>query len=388
MKNIYVLAILLRIIIFPIFYHPDIKSQNFHFQFLSQGKYNIYKYIDENKENLPYRDTFNYLPLTYISFGIGQILLRPLLPADFFIWINDWGPNQNNYSNLYYFMLILKLPYLFFDLGIGYLLYKIYNKKILTIWLFNPLSLYLIYVLANFDIVPVFLSILSFYLLKKSHYNLAFIFLGIATALKLYPLLLFPFYLFYYSTNIKKIIINTFAFLLPLFISIVPFIFNPYFIEAFSGSGLTQKITESKILYIPIYPLLYFLIFTIYIFSKNRYIEKSFLWLFLAFIIFVNFHPQWLLWFLPFIIFPILKTKLNTSIFIVIIILSLIYIFLINDRFLFWGHLLPLDLNFINLTSPFELAVNRFHQNPQFIQQQLKFIIALLSLKFIYPIRE
>jgi len=162
-KILFIFALILRLIIAPLFYHPDIKTQNFHFQFLSHGVINIYQYLDKNKKFLPYQDTFNYPPLTYLSFSIGQLFLHPILPSDFFSWINDWGPNQNNYPNLFYFMLILKLPYIIFDLGIGFLLYKIYGKKILNLWLFNPLSIYLIYVLANFDIVPVFFTILSFY---------------------------------------------------------------------------------------------------------------------------------------------------------------------------------------------------------------------------------
>lgn len=387
-KILFIFAIIIRLILTPLFYHPDIKSQNFHFQFLSQGKINVYQFIDENKQNLPYRDTFNYLPLTYLGFGLGQILLRPLFPLDFFKWINDWGPFQNNYPNLYYFMLVLKIPYIFFDLGIGYLLYKIYNKKILSIWLFNPLSLYLIYVLANFDIVPVFFSVLSFYFLKKSKDSLAFVFLGIATALKLYPLLFFPFFIFYHSTDIQKIIKNTFAFFLPLIISIIPFVFNQYFIQSFSGSGLSQKILETKFLSIPLYPLIYFIVLALYYFSKKKNLEKSFLWLFLAFIILVNFHPQWLLWFLPFIILPILNTKLKTSVFIIIIILSLLYIVLINDQFLSWGHLIPINVDFINLTNPYQIVVQKLHQIPQLLQKQIKELIALLSLIYIIPLGE
>ncbi|HOY61067.1 MAG TPA: glycosyltransferase 87 family protein [Candidatus Woesebacteria bacterium] len=387
-KELFVFALILRLILAPLFYHPDIKSQNFHFQFLSLGKINIYQYIDENKQFLPYRDTFNYLPLTYLSFGAGQILLRPLLPSNFFTWLNDWGPSQNNYPDLLYFMLILKLPYIIFDLGIGYLLYKLYDKKVLIIWLFNPLSFYLIYILANFDIVPVFFSLLSFYLLKKSRNSLAFIFLGIATALKFYPLLFFPFFLFYHPNNIQKIIRNIFAFLLPLIITIIPFVFTPFFVQAFSGSGLTQKITEFKILNIPIYPVIYMIILAIYYFSKNKNIEKSFLWLFLGFIVLVNYHPQWLLWFLPFIIFPILKTKIKTIIFVLIVFLSLLYIVLINDQFLFWGHLIPIDINYLYISSPYQIVTQRFHQSPELIQQQLKLMTAFLSLIFIYPFRE
>ena len=48
-KILFIFAIIIRLILTPLFYHPDIKSQNFHFQFLSQGKINVYQFIDENK---------------------------------------------------------------------------------------------------------------------------------------------------------------------------------------------------------------------------------------------------------------------------------------------------------------------------------------------------
>lgn len=388
LKILFVFAFILRLIIAPLFYHPDIKSQNFDFQFLAQRKINIYQYLENNRKSLPNTDTFNYLPLVYFSFGAQQIVLKNILPLNFSIWLNDWGLDQNNYPNLFYYMLILKLPYIFFDLGIGYLLYKIYNKKILSLWLFNPLSLYLIYVLANFDVVPVFFSILALYCLKKSQSTLAFIFLGIATALKLYPLLFFPFFLVYKKINIKDLFSNTFAFLLPLAITVVPFIFDSSFIKEFSGSGLTQKLFESRLLNIPIYPVIYFIIFLYYIYSKNKKIETAFLYLFLSFIVFVDFHPQWLLWFLPFVLYPISKNKKWLILFIAAIVLALTYVFLINDHFLFWGHFIPIDPFFVQLNPPYFIISQRFHLAPEAIQLCLKYILAFVSLLFLIPSHE
>jgi len=388
MKKILVLAILIRLLIIPFFYHPDIKSQNFHFQFLSQGVVNIYQFLADNRKKLPYQDTFNYPPLTYLSFGIEQIILKPILPADFNQWLNDWGPNQNNYPNLFYYMLILKIPYIFFDLGIGYLLYKLYNKKILTFWLFNPFSLYLIYILANFDIVPVFFTVIAFYYLKKSRPNLSFLYLGIATALKLYPLLFFPFFIFYQRTNLKKLLINGIIFSLPLIISVFPFIFNPSFLQALSGSGLTQKIIEFRFLNIPIYPLIYLIVFIFYFFSKNKNLEKSFLFLFLSFFVLVSFHPQWLLWFLPFIIYPFTKNRKILILFIFFIITTLLYVFLINDRYLLWGHLIPINPFFIQLNHPYLIITQRSRIVPEDIQNYLKYFMAFISLLFLIPSHE
>lgn len=387
-KRIFIFALILRLIIAPIFYHPDIKSQNFHFQFLSQRHLNIYEYIYKNKKLLPYQDTFNYPPLTYITFGLEQIVLKPILPSDFTLWINDWGGEQNKYPNIFYYMLILKLPYILFDLGIGYFLYKIYNQKILKIWLFNPLSLYLIYVLANFDIIPVFLTVLAYYFLKNNQSKKSFIFLGLATALKLYPLLFLPFFLFYQKTNIKKLFINTIIFIIPSLVSVFPYLYNSYFLQSFSGSGLTQKILENKIFKIPIYPFFYLLVLVKYYLSKVKNIEKSILFIFLGFFTFVNFHPQWLLWFLPFIISPILKSRRQIFLMALFLTFSIIYVLLIDDRYLFWGHLIPINSYFIQISHPHLILLQRFNLIPELIQNYIKYCLTFILILFLPKLNE
>ena len=158
--------------------------------------------------------------------------------------------------------------------------------------------------------------------------------------------------------------------------------------QAFSGSGLSQKILETKFLSVPLYPLIYFVVFIFYYFSKKKKLEKSFLFLFLAFIVLVNFHPQWLLWFLPFIIYPLSQTKTKNLLGILIIILALFYVILINDQFLFWGHLIPINYDFINISNPYQIVFQKFHRDPLQIQNTIKIIVGILSLIFIFPLHE
>lgn len=382
-RRIFVFALLLRLLIAPLFYHPDIKSQHFHFQFLSKGTLNIYQYIKDNQPQLPYRDTFNYPPLTYLAFGVEQIILKPILPADFSNWINDWGGWQDKYPNLFYYMLILKLPYMFFDLGIAYFLYKMYGQKLLKLWLFNPFTLYLIYILANFDIVPVFFSVLSFYLLTKSKEKAAFLSLGVAVALKAYPVLFFPFFIFYRPTSFKKIIINSLYFAAPIILSVFPYLLSPAFLQSFSGSGLTQKIIELKIFGIPVYPMIYFIVLFKYLLSKQKNISQSFLILFLAFIVFVKFHPQWLLWFLPFLLPQISQDTIKKLLFCLVIIFSLFYVLLFNDRYLVWGHLIPINPSYILLSHPYLIITHRSNLIPETIQIYIKYALVLLSIPIL-----
>lgn len=380
-KQIFVIAILFRLLLAPFFYHPDIKSQHFHFQFLSQGQFNIYQYISDNKNNLPYRDTFNYLPLTYFTFGSLQSFQKILMPPGFINWLNDWGGTQFNYPNIPYYLLILKLPYIILDLLLGYILYKISNsKKVLYFWLFNPFSFYLIYIVENFDILPVFLTVLSYYLLKSKP-SLSFFVFGLAIAFKLYPLILLPFFILSITKNIFKMAKYGFIALIPSIISILPFATNQAFWQSFLGSGLTQKIIEQRILGLPIFPVIYLIIIALSFLSKK--IDLSF-YIFLVFLLFistVNFHPQWILWFFPYVF--LLKNLFRPTVYlplILIIILILLYIFLFNDNYLTWGHLIPIDPEFLLISSPYEILKNRFRIDPKIIQNYIKLSIFLISV--------
>jgi len=378
MSRTITLALIIRLLIIPLFYHPDIKSQLFHSQFLGQKIFNIYSYVDQNRQRLPYPNIFVYLPLTYFFFGLLNILLSPLYPSDLFLWLNDWGPLQNQYPNLPFFLLILKIPYLICDLVIAYLLHKIYkDKKLILFWLLNPITLYLIYVQGNFDVIPVMFTLLSYYLLLQKKTSLGFLFLGFAIALKMYPLLFVPFFLVKFSPKIKNYFFNTLLIFLPLIATIVPFLSTPAFLTSFLGSGLTQKIIELKLFGLPLFPVFYLALFLSFYFSSARSIEKSILYLFLAFVILVNFHPQWLLWFFPFFL-PYFRRPLA-----IIFLLAILIVFLINDNFLFWGHLTPVDWEFPNLTSPHQFLSLRFHLSPIFIQRTLKLLIFLISLLII-----
>ena len=377
------LAIILRVLIMPWFFHRDIKSQYFHFQFLQKGIVNIYNFVNINKNNLPNKDTFNYLPLTYFTFGTYNILAKPLLPSNFIPWVNDWGINQNNYPQINHVMFVLKIPYLILDILLAIFLLKIFGSdKIFKFWLFNPITIYLIYILGNFDILPCFLTILSFYFLKNKKEFWSFFVLGIAFALKAYPIIFLPFFLFYSKLKIK----NIFYFLIPTLFTICPFLYSPAFISSFLGSGLTQKILEYKIINIPIYPLIYAIIFVQYYFSKNKNnsLYKSFFYLFIFFFALVKFHPQWLIWFFPFIIEPINKNRFRLIVFYIFMILIISYLLLIDDNYLSWGHLITINPNFVNLTTPFEFIKNKFNFSPYFLQNIIKNFLIFISIFSVF----
>lgn len=377
-KKIFLIAILIRILVIPFFYHPDIKSQLFHMQFLSHGITNIYDFVDKNKSHLPYTNIYVYLPFTYYFFGSVDFILSPLYPHDLYTWLNDWGVNQNSYPNLMFFMLVLKIPYLIFDLLIGFILYKIYkNEKLLYFWLFNPVSIYLIYVLGNFDVIPSFLTLLALYFIKNHKQLLSYLTIGLAISLKMYPIMFLPFLFFYDTKNIFKNIKYAIFALVPLVISIISFIYQQSFYDSFIGSGLTQKILEFKLSGVPLFPIFFIIILINYYLSKNKYrFEIAILQTFFIFIGLVNFHPQWIMWFLPFFSVLFVEGKIKTKIFFsLFFFLIFIYIFLFDDNFLFWGHLVAIDPSFASLNSPYQIIKLKTSLNPSIIQKNIHYLL-------------
>jgi len=71
-----------------------------------------------------------------------------------------------------------KLPAIFADLGIGYLIYKISHRKFLAVlYLFNPAVIYISSVWGQIESLPVFFILLSLFLLPRRYYlsHLAFV---------------------------------------------------------------------------------------------------------------------------------------------------------------------------------------------------------------------
>jgi len=364
----------------PFFFHPDMKSQYFHYQFLSKGHLNIYQYISDNKTNLPYQDTFNYLPLTYFTFGAINIIISPLQPSGFHDWINNWGIDKYSDPNIAYYLLILKLPYLIFDLLIAYFIYKItLQKKLAFVWLFSPLTIYLVYILGNFDVLPSLLTLVSIYFLKVKRHHLSLLFIGIAISLKFYPLMFLPLYLPFIKDKSKSIIFL----LLPLAITVLPFINSSAFFTSFLGSGLTQKLLEQTFLNIPIFPIFYLGI-VIYSYFKKIPIYHTIFLIGLLFFSLVKFHPQWIIWFYPFAILTLSNVpqiKIPTLIFSLLLIA---YILSINDQFLSFGHLIPVDEAFASVRTVYEIIRFRLGIDPQIFQNSIRLLISSFGLITFY----
>lgn len=339
-------AVVLRIIVSAFFYHPDIKSQHFHASFLSEGVINIYEYLAENKSKLPYTDTFNYPPLTYLSLGIWQQIATVLAGPGLKTWLWDWSENAIKTSTIFSYLLILKLPYICMDfLVLLFARHLIKNPISRTrfqyLWLFNPFSLYIIYMVGQFDIIPVLLSVISLILFKKSKYLLAGLMLGLGIALKTYPIVVVPFFLIHLP--LKKSINFCLGVAIGWLASNIGFIFSPAYQDSVLKSSLASRIFSFKLGNIPVFiPYYLGLLFIARKRSEPNIIADIFI-VTAAVVVFTKFHAQWLLWSLPFGLLMAAENKILKYVILCFYSLAFIWIFLLSDQYVLIGLFTPLN---------------------------------------------
>lgn len=391
--RVLLVALFVRFLLVPFLYHPDIKSHHFHFYFLSQKVFNIYQYLANNIQNLPYTDTFNYPPLVYFVFGTIQFLLRPFLGGKFISWLFDWGPERIFNPQIFRYLFVLKTPYLILDIVTAFLLTQFFKEKkqkqkVFLFWLFNPIVLYAIYGLGHFDILPSLLVLLSVLLVLKDREKLGGLTLGIAAAFKTYPLLLLPFLAILGTKKTRDRLIMFILGIIPYMISILPFLNSVAFRQSVLFSGLSQRFFlagiplgfgENLIVFITAFTFLFFLAFHSFSHQKEKIISFFLVVLLLAFSL-SHFHPQWIIWILPFLTIVLVRKPSLLFPQIIFYLAFLGVVFLFNDRAQLLGLLSPVNPDFVGVPNIFEVLRNKNIIDPFLIQSLIHSVLAGTSL--------
>lgn len=344
-KSVIIWAILLRLIIAPFFFHPDIKVYNYQSSFLKEGVVNIYSYLSENKSHLPLKEDFVYFPLAYFFIGTYQIIATPFLGSDFPNWLSDASSQFTEKIGIFRYLLILKLPYLILDIltGLGLMtLFKnaVDKKRVLTLWLFNPFSIILIYVFSNIDIIPVFLTVVSISLALKDKLIFSAVLLGVAASFKAFPLIYLPFLILLGKSLSQKALICL-AGLISFLIFILPFLNTPAFRESALLSGLTTRaflsalnIGFNETIIIPFLFLGLLFFYAVDKLKKPLDLPKYYLAIFLIMFSFIHFHIQWLLWFIPYLVVVLVKDSKRQFLGYMVLALFLAVPFLYQDKYM------------------------------------------------------
>lgn len=324
---IVIFSVVIRLFLAFSTYHQDIQALNLAGKIIASGHvFTFYDYLSSLPASDPTRTlaVFNYPPSGYLFHGLINFLFGSVLGIQ---QINQFILDApSNYGNFQFglHLLIIKIPYLIFDLLVGLVLYKIFDSKkkamaALILWLFNPVNLYVTYMMADFDVIPAFFTVLSIYFIAKNKLNLSALSLGFGIAFKLFPVfLIIP--LLIYGKDFKdraRLIIISF---LPYILSILPFLPSHNFranalFASQSSKSLYAALPVSggeSIIYFPLFILIFYLLIWGYrkYIAQSRAIESWKLYFvpLLLFFIFTHYHPQWLIWITPILIIELIDS--------------------------------------------------------------------------------
>lgn len=389
---IILIGILVRLFIMPFYFHPDIKTYHFQSSFLSRGVFDIYSYIPAHRSEINLKEEFVYFPLAYYFLGTYQFIATPFLGSDFADWLSDASSTSTQAAGFSRYLFILKLPYLVFDIAIGFLLMRFFvaqkdKEKVLTFWMLNPFSIVLIYVFSNIDIIPVFFSVLSLFYIRANNPGLAGLMLGLGAGFKAYPLIFLPTLLILSNKKYK-----TFLAAVGVFVTILlPFLGVRDFWSATLVSGLTTRILQpvfglgfGEVIFIPVLILgVFFVYLTFHKVAKNYALELFLVTMLLLFG-FIHFHVQWLLWLVPFAVLLAIQRPEFKIVLILFGIFGFMIPVLYQDKYMSVSILSGFSVWFNLLPTPF-LIIQKVY-DPFIIQGILHTAVAAIALVVSYEL--
>ncbi|MBP7654574.1 hypothetical protein KA977_14220 [Candidatus Dependentiae bacterium] len=366
----------------PFFAHPDILWINAGPSQLSNNVWNIYEYHGEQR-NI---HLFKYPPLAYFVLGINFFVVKPLLhKTDYFDNISDIHSYNEwfEYSGIFQSLFFLKVIFLLADAGTAILLCNIFkekSKQIVKYWALSPFAVYAIFMYGQFDIIPVAMIIVSLYFFKIEKYEYSFLFLGIGGMLKHFPFMILPVLFISVPVKFWKKCIFALIAILPYIILSIAYLNTKSFIDDVilnsAGYLSSMKIFAGGygIILILNFVLTFFFNFDrFYAFIKFGYL--TLIW----YLICSEFHPQFIIWVIPFIYF-LINSK-NRKYYYLLILMYFVYI---NNwgRNSTWILFMPLDLELTLLPSINSAISNYF--NYEIIVKISKYCMNCLLIIFLF----
>lgn len=319
-------GIVLRILLSMFTAHPDIWGISLVPTFLSYGVINPYDFLSHlSSTPIPYAqaiahnsnpaEIFIYPPLAYYVLGAFAFLLRPFYDSNYFYIVASQFDKTLGTPDLFRYLLLAKLPYLFFDLVSLYYFCKIFTDDIrkqrmaFFLWLFNPLVLYGSYMVGNLDILSICFTVIGLFFLSRKRYPLAFLLFGIGAAFKTYPILIALPLVFIYGETLRQRVHYFLHLVMPYIVTSLPFIMTPLFRTHVLFSDKNTKflymgLPVSGAEFIYVFILLLGLIVFVAHYRRAEQVPVYVypLTVLLALFSVTHYHPQWMAWLSPFVL--------------------------------------------------------------------------------------
>ena len=253
------------------------------------------------------------------EFPYGIVMYMVYLPLTYLGYFLDKSLSFSIFSKIGFGFTSLILDY--FSLIIITTLLKKYSSNILLIsyWL-SPLSIFIIYVHGQIDILPVFLMIIAISFLRGGRFLISGISFGFAISAKFSMAIALPLIIIYiYKRNglkkhLKSFCIATFF---TFFITTLPWSFTDSFLNMVMFPKETSRIFNVYLSYgdnlkIYLLPTAYFIV--LYLLWRIRRITFDLFIIFIgigffSLLILLPPSPGWFLWVLPFLVFYQLRSE-------------------------------------------------------------------------------
>jgi len=283
-------------------------------------------YLSNSPESFPYPALMLYLTSL------------PLFLADIFVDVSLLS------NQLHYFLL--RLPLIASDIGILLILNSwmrgYSTKKLILLYWFSPVLIYISYIHGQLDVIPIFFLFLSLDCLFKKKILYSGIIFGLAVSSKTMVLLSFPFiamYLVSQERNLKNVFVYLVSAASIFFLINLPFLFDPIFqqmvfknIEQDRIFQLSIAVGGSSFYFIPAC-LLLLLVRGALINNFNRDIFIMFLgFAFGIILIFISPMQGWYFWLIPFLTYFYAKSDDNSFIWLLVLQLAYLLYFAISEQ--------------------------------------------------------
>jgi len=273
--------------------------------FISSGFANPYEYFSENGTGTE----FPYPPLMLWIFSSFRALFWIVFPGA----VDGFSIADS---------FLYRLPLLFADLGILFVLIrwlKTKTRQVLIWYWLSPVLIYINYFHGQMDVIPMAFLIGSLYLLFKNKWLAAFLFLGLAIACKTNMVLVLPFYLIYIvrtpHVSWSKSILSFLVLLLTVLVFNLPYIGSEAYRTMVYNNPVQQQVFDlyyefNEELVIYFIPAIYFVLVLWYL--SFRFVNRDQLILFLAFTflaltLMIAPMQGWYYWVLPLLVYFVIK---------------------------------------------------------------------------------
>jgi len=386
-------GLLVRLLFIPFFFQRDLLS--------------TYQRAAETVFAGDFGSSFEQI-LTHIIHSAYLFIIKFIFPA-----INEFSPILleedtwiswlafNSSYNVFTVLTLFKILYLLFDIACMFLILRLSFEnepesrlRVFKFWVFNPVVIFVLYIFARHDIIGVFATLLALLLAKKERKYWAIFVLALAIALRFFPVMILPLMVFYLARTKKDYIILSIIGIsglaaLELFSyfyferSLIFTLLNAQHFNYILSSSLELIIHDRIFIFVAAYVVIILSFF--HIKKKNFDILLNYgAIVYLAYVSLCYFHPQYVLWIVPFLVMTFIRRK------------SLIYYHWLQFALLmviliYWGDLVtkfvfaPVDHKFFVYLTGVIPIIERFYDSAKFVNI-FRSIFTGVSLWMIYLI--